>query len=90
MRVLIADDNAKGARSLRESLDEQGYVCNVALTMRTALAVLRRGACDLVICDVRLASSRTFELLVALKHASARIPVIILTGDASPSAAVKR
>jgi two-component system response regulator HydG len=89
IRVLIANDDIAAAHRLGQSLIQQGYFCEVAPTARAALAVMQRGACDLVICDVRIDAGEAFELLEGLKRTAAKVPVIILTANGSTQEAVE-
>ena len=88
IRVLIADDDVVAAHQLGQSLIKQGYFCEVVRNASAALAELRRAACELVICDVRIEAGPAFELLGRLKRAAPSVPVIILTATGSTQAAV--
>src|ERR1039457_3743604 len=75
-RVLIADDNAQSAHRFGDSLTER-YLCEVAPSADEALDVVRHLACDIVICNVRMAGMSDFELLDQIKNLQPRLPVIV-------------
>jgi len=77
IRVLIADDNAQSALLLGGSLTHERYLCEVAPSGDKALDVVRHLACDIVICDVRMAGMSEFELLDQIKNLQPRLPVIV-------------
>jgi two-component system response regulator HydG len=89
IRVLIADDDAEGARALGQGLVRQGYFCELARTPAAALAIMARARCDVAICEVRVGSGGELELLDQLKQAYPRVPVIVLTGRGTTAAAVE-
>jgi two-component system, NtrC family, response regulator HydG len=88
LRVLIADEDAMSAHTLAQSLVGQGYFCELARTGVSALAIMARAACDIVICDLQLDSGRHLQLLDQLKQGYPQLPVIILTSTSSTSDAV--
>jgi two-component system response regulator HydG len=88
VRVLIADDDVEQARSLGTALVLHGYACELVRTGTAALSAVVRGACDIVICDVRLGSSSDLELLDRVRLADKPVPVIILTTRGTTAGAV--
>jgi DNA-binding NtrC family response regulator len=89
IRVLIADDDAEGARSLGQGLVRQGYFCELARTPAAALAIMARARCDVAICEVRVGSGAELQLLDRLKQVYPRLPVIVLTGCGTTDEAVE-
>ncbi|HEX6240533.1 MAG TPA: sigma-54 dependent transcriptional regulator [Polyangiales bacterium] len=89
IRVLIADDDAKGSQALSQSLIRHGYFCELARTADAALGMLARSPCDLVICDASIGSGQRFDVLDRLKLAMPTMPVIVLTAAGSISDAVE-
>jgi two-component system, NtrC family, response regulator HydG len=88
-RVLVADEDAAQARALGTALVQHGYACELARTGTAALSAVVRGACDIVICDVRLGTSSDLELLDRMHGADLTMPIIILTARGSTSGAVE-
>ncbi len=77
IRILIADDNVQSALLLGNSLTHERYLCEVAPSGDKVLDVVRHFACDIVICDVRMAGMSEFELLDQIKNLHPRLPVIV-------------
>jgi two-component system, NtrC family, response regulator HydG len=88
VRVLIVDDNAATAHTLSEGLAQESYSLEVARTGSVALSTVERLACDIVICDVRMAGMGDMELLDRLKRIDPMLPVILLTATSTISEAV--
>ena len=87
IRVLIADDDVEQASALATSLMLRGYACELVGTATAAFSAVVRGACDIVICDVRLGESSDLELLGRIRLVEKPIPVIILTTRGTTSGA---
>lgn len=88
-RILIVDDDAPMVHWLSESLINEGYSCETALSRQHALEVLRKLECDVVICDVRMKGMSEFELLDQLKALQPHLPVIVGTVGGSVAEAVQ-
>jgi two-component system, NtrC family, response regulator HydG len=88
IRVLIADDDFEAARALAQDLVRRGHFCELARTPVSALAIMARAACDVVVCDARIDAGEHFGLLAKLKQAYPRLPVIILTALGTTADAV--
>jgi DNA-binding response OmpR family regulator len=75
-RILIVEADATFRKSLAALLGESGYVVTTADTVLAARHVLRRGAPDLLITDVRLGEDNGLQLVAM---ADPPIPAIVLT-----------
>jgi len=62
-RLLVVDDDARVAESLRRSLEYAGYRVSVAGDGPAALAAVHRDRPDLVVLDVMLPGIDGFEIL---------------------------
>jgi two-component system CheB/CheR fusion protein len=85
--VLVVEDNADAAETLREALELEGMDVTVAPDGEAGLAAARRTPPDLVICDIGLPGdldgygvARAIRADPALRH----IPLVALTGYAGP------
>ncbi|WP_242343986.1 hybrid sensor histidine kinase/response regulator [Anaeromyxobacter terrae] len=85
--VLIVEDNADAAETLRDALELEGVVVTVAPDGEAGLAAARRRPPDLVICDIGLPGeldgygvARAVRADPALRH----LPLVALTGYAGP------
>jgi two-component system CheB/CheR fusion protein len=85
-RILVVEDNADAAHSLRDVLELSGHVVEVANEGPTALAKARDFRPDLVLCDIGLpgmdgyAVARAFRSDPALAH----VHLVALSGYARP------
>lgn len=77
-RILVVEDNAATARTLRVFLEAQRYVVNCVRDGRDALATFREGDVDLVLLDLMLPD---LDGLAVCRHirAVSRVPIVMLT-----------
>jgi DNA-binding NtrC family response regulator len=78
-RLLVVDDDEEMRGLLRKVLEKEGYHVSVAGDGREALAVLARGAFDLVVTDMLMPRDGGLELLATLHRIRPNLPVIIVT-----------
>ena len=78
-RILVVEDNANLALGLRNNLEIEGYVVEVARDGVAALAAARAEAPDLVILDLMLPGLDGYRVLEALRAEGRDMPVLILT-----------
>ena len=78
VRILLVEDNAATARTLRIFLEAQRYVVDCVWDGRDALATFREGEVDLVLLDLMLPD---LDGLAVCRHirAVSRVPIVILT-----------
>ena len=81
-RLLVVEDNAAEQMSIRELLGHDDIEIVNAGTGREALEILRQGACDCVVLDLRLPDMSGFEVLECMRSeaALADVPVVVFTG----------
>jgi DNA-binding response OmpR family regulator len=82
--VLIVEDEADLAETLRFNLEREGYRARCAYDGRAALAEVRRHPPDLILLDRMLPGLSGDEVIAQLKHdpATSGIPVIMVTAKA--------
>jgi two-component system response regulator HydG len=80
-RVMLLDEDVEGTQALAQKLLRYGYFCEIARTVDAALSILARGTCDAMLCDAGIALRDDAQLLERMKHAFARLPVIVLAAD---------
>jgi two-component system KDP operon response regulator KdpE len=78
-RVLVVDDEPAIRRFLRTSLTAQGFVVTEAADGTTALDLLKRGACDLLVLDLGLPDLDGFAMIRQLREAGSSLPIIVLS-----------
>jgi two-component system response regulator MprA len=77
-RLLVVDDDARVAASLRRSLEYAGYRVTVAADGPTALAAAHRDHPDLVVLDVMLAGIDGYGVCRALRADTAFDPMVLM------------
>ncbi len=87
-RVLIVDDDVRFAETLARALGRRGWRTAVAHEPPAALELLRGGAPDAAIVDLRLGDADGLALLEPLRAAGPAMRILVLTGYASIATAV--
>ena len=90
-RVLIIEDNADAADSLREALQLGGYNVAVADSGREGVEKARAFEPEVVICDIGLPGMDGYEVARAIRGdpALGRVTLVALTGYAGPDDVAK-
>lgn len=78
-RLLVVEDDAATARSLRDGLLAEGWTVAVAGNGAAALAAVREEPLDLVVLDWMLPDGDGIAVLRALRAEGRRLPVLMLT-----------
>ena len=89
-RILCVDDDSRINELNVIALTRAGYEVEVAVSPAAALARFREGTFDLVITDLFASPSSDAEYIAKLRHISPSIPIILVTGDHSPSSEILR
>jgi DNA-binding response OmpR family regulator len=80
MRILVVEDERKVASFIRQGLEEEGHVVEVARDGAAALDLLLDSTpYDLVVLDVMLPKRDGLDVLKTLRARGVRTPVLILT-----------
>ncbi|HEX8211312.1 MAG TPA: sigma-54 dependent transcriptional regulator [Longimicrobium sp.] len=87
--VLIVDDEPNIRRMLGALLRAEGYEVREAGSGRSALAEIRNDEPDAVVMDLYMPDATGLEVLPELKKAAPDVPVLMMSGRASLSDAVK-
>jgi DNA-binding NtrC family response regulator len=87
--ILVVDDDLHMRLALKESLSKAGYSVSVAEDGLKAAEVIRGGAFDLVITDVRMPHKSGLDLLESVRETSSLVPVILITAYGTIHDAVK-
>lgn len=90
-RVLVVEDNADAADSLRTALEFEGHDVEVAHTGREGLAKASTFVPDFVFCDIGLPELNGYEVATAMRADPklAQTVLIALTGYATPEDVAK-
>jgi two-component system response regulator GlrR len=87
-KILVVDDDPNILEIIRARLEGQNYDLFTAMTAEDALATAKEESLNLVITDLKLASSDGLELMENLHLLNPDLPVIILTAYGSIEGAV--
>jgi two-component system KDP operon response regulator KdpE len=79
LKVLVVDDEPPIRRFLRTSLSAEGYRVTEAEDGKSALAVLKRNAMDLVVLDLGLPGMDGFDVIRELRESRSTVPIIVLS-----------
>jgi DNA-binding response OmpR family regulator len=81
-KILIVEDNLDTLKGLAIRLEANGFVVLRAITAVSAMVLTRADEPDVIVLDLGLPDLDGYSVLKQLKEfpASARIPVIVLTG----------
>lgn len=83
MRLLIVEDEARLADTLRQLLYRQGYTADVCHDGVSGLDNALTGIYDLVVLDVMLPGMNGFQVAQKLRAANVSTPVLMLTAKSS-------
>lgn len=79
MRILIVEDDRKGARILHKGLEEEGFTVDLATDSTEAEQALGTVDYDLVILDWLLPGKQGIDICRDLRRHDASIPILMLT-----------
>lgn len=87
-RIVVAEDSATQAQSLRQRLEEQGFEVEWQANGRLALEAVRRRPPDLVLTDLDMPEMDGLALVEELRMAFPRVPVVLMTAFGSEETAI--
>ena len=79
MKILIVEDEPKTGEYLRQGLNEDGFVADLAVTGSDGLHLALHGEYNLVILDVMLPELDGWQVLASLRRRGLEMPVLFLT-----------
>jgi len=88
VRILIVDDEAMMADSLRQHLSDEGYSVDTAATGAEGIERFDQGGHHLAICDLQLPDMDGLDVMRHMKDARPNTEVIVVTGYGSVQRAV--
>ena len=86
--VLIVEDEPILAKNMRRYLQSAGFEVVVAGTGETAMTALESARPDIVLLDYRLPDTNGLELIARIHAIDRRTPIIMITGEGSPSSCI--
>lgn len=78
-RLLIAEDEPKTARSLKQGFEEAGYLADLAFDGETAFAMIRNHEYQLIITDIVMPGANGLDFCRNLRNAGYQTPVIMIS-----------
>jgi DNA-binding response OmpR family regulator len=88
-KVLVVDDEAVAANSVRRTLSRRGFRVDEAFSGNEALNRILSEMYDLVLLDMKMPDTNGLELLPIIKKHRPNLPVVMVTGYASIDTAVE-
>ncbi len=88
-RVLVVDDKEIVARTLATMVQKNGHTAVTSHNVVDALRLFDEQPFDAVLSDVKMGALGGFDLLRQVKERAPNIPVILITGEATVSAAME-
>jgi DNA-binding response OmpR family regulator len=79
MKILVIEDSARMARSLKKGLSEECYTVDVASDGVDGLHLAKSGEYDLLLLDINLPDKDGITLIRELRQRRSDVPVIIVT-----------
>lgn len=89
MRVLLIEDDPATARSIELTLASEGIICDTAELGEDGVEVGKLYDYDIIILDLMLPDIDGYEVLLRLRSAKVKIPVLILSGLSSADQKIK-
>jgi len=87
-RVLVVDDKEMVARTLAAMVQKNGHEAVTSHNVVDALRLFDEQPFDAVLSDVKMGALGGFDLLRRVKERAPNVPVILITGEASVTAAM--
>lgn len=79
MKILIVEDEAKVAESIKKGLEENAFEADIAFNGITGRNMALDHAYDAVILDINLPEMNGYEVCKAIRQQNAEVPVLMLT-----------
>jgi DNA-binding response OmpR family regulator len=80
MRILVVEDDQKAARFLKQGLQEEGHVVDVAADGDEGAQLGNVNPYDMIVLDVQLPRKNGLELSRELRREGIETPILMLTG----------
>ena len=89
MRVLLIEDDASTAKSIELALAAEGIICERAEIGKEGIEIGRVYAHDIILLDLMLPDVDGYQVLLHLRSAKVKTPVLILSGLSSVDQKIK-
>lgn len=89
MRVLLIEDDSQTAKSIELALAAEGVICDTAELGEEGIEVVQVYDYDIIVLDLMLPDIDGYEVLLRLRSAKIKIPILILSGLLSVDQKIK-
>ena len=89
MRILVVEDDQKAARFIKQGLEEEGHVVDVAADGEDGAQLGHLSPYDLIVLDLQLPKKSGLELSRELRREAVETPILMLTGRDSTADIVR-
>ncbi len=79
MKILIVEDERSLGRLLKESLEREGFIAELAVDGEEGLYMALDGPFDVIVLDILLPKLTGWQVLEKIRDSGSRIPVLMLT-----------
>lgn len=83
-KILLVEDEVKTAEMLKEALTEEGIAVEWVTNGQDALSIIKPGAFDLIILDLKLPGMTGDEILEHLRKVDSYVDVVVYTNYQDP------
>lgn len=88
MKILVIDDERFIRNSLKEILEDEGYVVDVAEDGATAIAMVDKERYDVIFCDIKMEGMSGEEVLDKFREMGVEAAVVMISGHGDIDTAV--
>ena len=78
-KILVVDDEQDICKTIKDALEKEGYVVEIAGSGNEALSLFKSVKPDLVLIDVRMPEMNGVDLLKKLREIDKDVPVAMIT-----------
>ena len=89
MRVLLIEDDSSTARSIELALAAEGIICDTAEVGADGIEIGKIYDYDIILLDLMLPDIDGYEVLLRLRSAKVKTPILILSGISSVDQKIK-
>lgn len=80
MRILVVEDDARIAKTIRRGLEAEGFAVDNALDGEVGLWLATENTYDVIVLDIMMPKVNGFEVCARLRQAGDWTPILMLTG----------
>jgi two-component system cell cycle response regulator CtrA len=89
MRVLLVEDDTSTAKSIELAFASEGIICDTTQLGEEGVEISKLYEYDVIVLDLQLPDIDGYEVLLRLRSAKVKIPILILSGLSSADQKIK-